>query len=86
MTPITRFVTVGLLVAYVVFYISFSSKGISNNGHAGVHAPPRSPQIYPALCSGMSIVQVTIASHVSSVPTLHRRLTPSSPPRQIASN
>ena len=29
-----------------------------NNRYAGVHAPRRSPQIYPALCSGTSIVQV----------------------------
>lgn len=29
-----------------------------NNRYAGVHAPPRCPPIYPALCSGTSTVQV----------------------------
>jgi len=86
MTPITRLVTFGLLVAYVFLQLVLSQGPFIHSSYAGVRAPPRCLPIYPALCSGTSIVQVTISSHVQFAPTLHRRLTPSSPPRQIPSN
>lgn len=86
MTPITRLVTLGLLVAYVFSTIRSLLVAFPHSRYTGVRAPPRTLPIYPALCSGTSIVQVTISSHVQFAPTLHRRLTPSSPPRQIPSN